>query len=460
MDEPKAHPDRKKIVLIGAGSAMFTQGLVADLINSHKNWKLGLVDIDPQALKVAEGLSRKMIEATRADIQVEASLERKELLPGADVVVTTIGVGGRRAWEADVYIPRKYGIYQPVGDTTMAGGISRALRLVPAMVDIARDVQRLCPHALFINYANPMSVICWAVRQATGAEIIGLCIGVYEVIHELADFIGKPRSEVSALAAGLNHFTWVYDVRWKGQDAWPLVRAQLAKERMGQSQRTDTGWAGQADAPKAANNPFSWSLFDTYGAYPAVNDRHVSEFFPERFPRGMCFGRQLGVDVYSFEDCIAFGDQIYEEMSVLALGESPVDAAAIQSGLGEHSQLVQIIDSLDTDGRMNFSANLPNRGAVPNLPVDAILELTSVATGRGVRPLHVPDFPGLLAAPLIRKIAAQRLTVEAALQTGAHAQLRRELFIEALLMDGCVADAGTAQKLADELLEAQIAYLP
>ncbi|MCU0489591.1 MAG: alpha-glucosidase/alpha-galactosidase, partial [Anaerolineales bacterium] len=183
--------DRKKIVLIGAGSAMFTQGLVADLINSHKNWKLGLVDIDPQALKVAEGLSRKMIEATRADIQVEASLERKDLLPGADVVVTTIGVGGRRAWEADVYIPRKYGIYQPVGDTTMAGGISRALRLVPAMVDIARDVQRLCPQALFINYANPMSVICWAVRQATGAEIIGLCIGVYEVIHELADFIGK-----------------------------------------------------------------------------------------------------------------------------------------------------------------------------------------------------------------------------------------------------------------------------
>ncbi len=448
---------KKKIVLIGAGSAMFTQGLVADLINSHKNWKLGLVDIDPEALKVAEGLSRKMVAATGADIQVEASLERRDLLPGADVVVTTIGVGGRRAWEADVYIPRKHGIFQPVGDTTMAGGISRSLRLIPAMVEIARDVQRLCPKALFINYANPMSVICWAVRQVTGAEIIGLCIGVYEVIHELADFIGKPRNEVSALAAGLNHFTWVYDLRWQGQDAWPLVREKLAQERAGQSQRTTTGWAGQADAPRAANNPFSWSLFETYGAYPAVNDRHVSEFFPERFPRGMCFGRQLGVDVYSFEDCIASGDQIYDEMRLLALGESPVDAAAIQSGLGEHSQLVQIIDALDTDGRMNFTANLPNRGVVPNLPADAILELTSVATGRGVRPLFVPDFPGLLAAPLIRKIAAQRLTVEAALQENP--DRRRDLFIEALLMDGCVTELGTARSLADELLESQKAYL-
>jgi alpha-galactosidase len=451
---------KKKIVLIGAGSAMFTQGLVADLINSHKDWKLGLVDIDPEALKVAERLSRKMVAATGADIQVESSLDRQDLLQGADVVVTTIGVGGRRAWEADVYIPRKYGIFQPVGDTTMVGGISRALRLVPAMVAIARDVQRLCPKALFINYANPMSVICWAVRLATGAEIVGLCIGVYEVIHELADFIEKPRSEVTALAAGLNHFTWVYDLRWQGQDAWPLVREKLAQERAGYSQRTDSGWAGQSDIPQAADNPFSWSLFETYGAYPAVNDRHVSEFFPERFPRGMCYGRQLGVDVYSFEDCIAFGDHIYDEMTDLALGESPVDAAAIASDLGEHSQLVQIIDALDTDGRLNFTANLPNRGAVPNLPDDAILELTSVATGRGVRPLHVPDFPDLLAAPLIRKIVAQRLTVEAALQDSDSSRRRRELFVESLLMDGCVTDVSTAGKLVDELLEAQKAYLP
>ncbi len=454
---------KKKIVIIGAGSAMFTQGLVADLIAAGKPWLLGLVDIDPQALQVAEGLSRKMVQTSGADIQIEASLDRKDVLPGSDVVVTTIGVGGRRAWEADVYIPRKYGIYQPVGDTAMAGGISRAMRLIPAMVEIAQDVLKLCPQAVFLNYANPMSVICWAVRQATGANIIGLCIGVHHVIYELADFIAVPRSEISALAAGLNHFTWVYDLRWKGEDAWPLVREKLAREGASRNHAGltetmipggDTTLIQEGYTPAAADNPFSWELFGTYAAYPAVNDRHVSEFFPERFPGGMCFGKQLGVDAYSFEECIAYGDRIYDEMRQLALGEVKIDNDDLHGDLGEHSQLVQILESLDTDGRMNLTANLPNHGVVPNLPDDAILELTSVATGRGIRAMSVPDFPDLLAAPLIRKIAAHRLTVEAALRGS------RSLFVEALLMDGCVSDPDTARRLADELLQAQKAYLP
>jgi alpha-galactosidase len=454
---------RQKIVLIGAGSAMFTQGLVADLIASARPWKLGLVDIDPQALLVAEGLSRKMVAATEADVQIEASPERRELLPGSDAVVTTIGVGGRRAWETDVYIPRKYGVFQPVGDTAMAGGISRAMRLIPAMVEIAQDVVKLCPQALFINYANPMSVICWAVRQVTGAEIIGLCIGVHHVISELADFIGAPHQQVSALAAGVNHFTWIYDLRWNGQDAWPLVRARLEQERRGLEQVAlvdtlipggDTTLAQGAYLPRAADNPFSWELFEAYGAYPAVNDRHVSEFFPERFLRGLCYGKQLGVDVYSFEECIEFGDRIYAEMSAQALGQASIEENGFRGALGEHSQLIQIMMSIEKDARMNFTANLPNRGAVSNLPDDAILELTSVATGRGIYALSIPDFPDHLTAPLIRKIAAHRLTVEAALQGS------RKLLVEAMLIDGCVSDPALAGRLVDELLLAQKPYLP
>ena len=430
----------KKIVLIGAGSAMFTQGLVIDLIRTGRPWRLGLVDIDPQALQVAEGLARRMVEVNEADIQVEASLDRRDLLPGAEVVVTTIGVGGRRAWEADVFIPRKYGIFQPVGDTGMAGGISRSLRLVPDMVDIAGDIVKLCPQALFINYANPMSVICWSVRQATGADILGLCIGVHEVQQELADFIGAPHGEVSCLAAGVNHFTWVYDLRWNGQDAWPLVRAKLAQERL--------------RLGEAIRNPFSWSLFEAYGAYPAVNDRHVSEFFPERFPNGRYYGKQLGVDAFSFEGTIAEGDRIYAEMRDLAFGRLPVVKADSSGDLGEHSQLVEILEAIEGDRRQTFTANLPNRGAVPNLPSHAILELTSAATSRGLRPLSVPDFPDTLAAPLSRKIVAHQLTVQAALQGS------RLLFVEALLADGCVSDPAVAGRLADDLLAAHKAYLP
>jgi alpha-galactosidase len=452
----------RKIVLIGAGSAMFTQGLVADLVLSDRPWKLGLVDTDPEALEVARQLAERMVRVTRAQVTIEASTDRCALLCGADIVVTTIGVGGRRAWEADFQIPRKYGVFQPVADTAMAGGISRALRMIPAMVEIATDVARLAPDALFFNYANPMSVICGAVRRATTANIVGLCIGVHHVQEELAALAGIPAGEASALAAGLNHFTFIYDLRWMGRDAWPLVRENLQREVGGAVLNESDLDAPGGDTPLVKrrrvlgrkDNPFSWSLFDTYGAYPAANDRHVVEFLPERFPQGAYFGRQLGVDVFPLEDTIAHGDAIYQKMRAQAFGQAPLDKEILDRSSGEHSQLLQVLAAIDGDTRRTFSANLPNQGTVPNLPADAVLETTCVATARGLRAIHVPDMSDVLAALLYRKISAQRITMEAAL-TGD-----RGLFVEALLADGCISDARLAGKLADDLLRAQHAYLP
>jgi alpha-galactosidase len=426
--------DKTGIILIGAGSVKFTQGLLADLIKSSTPWKLGLVDTDPRALETAEALARRMVQAKQSDISVEASTDRCDLLPGAHVVVTTIGVGGRRAWEEDVFIPRKYGVYQPVGDTAMAGGVSRAMRMVPAMVDIARDVLKLCPQALFFNYANPMTVNCWSVRKATGAKIVGLCIGVHGIAENLARIIGVPSAEVTALAAGLNHFTWIYDLRWKGQDAWPMLRDRL---------RENPGVGGK----------FCEWLFHSYGAFPAVGDGHVMEFFPERFPDGNCFGRPLGREG-NFEGIIERDDATYANMQAQARGEIPLDESVFQRASGEHTKLLEILRSIAEDGRGMYFANLPNLGAVPNLPNEAVLELTAVATSRGLRAIQIPDFPDTLAAPLIRKIAAASLTVDAAL-TGS-----RKLFVEALLADGSMNDPSTAEKLADELLMAHKQYLP
>lgn len=455
----------KKMVIIGAGSAMFTQGLVADLILDGSAWKLALVDIDPKALATAEGLARRMIEAKDAPLTLGSSTDRRDVLPGADVVVVTIGVGGRKAWEQDVTIPRKYGIYQPVGDTVMPGGVSRAMRMIPANVDIARDVVQLCPNAMLINYSNPMTVNCWAIRKATGADVIGLCIGTHHVYHQLAGFIGKPAAEVSYLAAGVNHFTWLYDLRWKGQDAWPLVRAQIAREKAAKPTAVTTSSPAGGDTTlededvwergfRVSDNPFAWSLFEAYGAYPAVNDRHVTEFFPERFPGGNYYGKTLGVDVFSVENVLAYGDDIYADMRAQGLGDKPLNPAVFEREAGEHSQLVEILHSIERDDRALYAANLPNGNAIPGLPADAVLELSCVATGRGLLPVQVPDFPRQLVAPLARKIAAHQVTVEAAL-TGS-----RALFVEALLADGGVADPATAGKLADELLAAQRQYLP
>jgi alpha-galactosidase len=454
--------DRRRLVLIGAGSAVFTRGLVADLIVSPDlgPWSVGLVDIDPGALQTAEGLCRRMVEAQGADIDVDASLDRRELLSGADVVVTTIGVGGRRAWEDDVRIPRRYGIYQPVGDTVMPGGISRAMRMIPAMIDIARDVGDLCPDALFFNYGNPMTANCWAVRKATGVPVVGLCHGTFHVERQLAAFIGAPPEQVTSTFVGLNHLTFILDLRWRGRDAWPLARARLAE---GKGEAVDWSplqerfpeWEGyDASAFPAGDNPFSWSLFETLDAYPAVNDRHVVEFFPERFPGGRYQDGTLGVDVFSIERTIEGGDRTYAEMRAQALGEQPLDRRIFARGPGEHEQLVEILRAIWGDERRVYAVNLPNRGAVPNLPGDAVLEMPAVAMAGGLRGVQILDLPEPLAAILARKLAATRLTVEAALRGS------RDLLVEAMWVDGAVSDPDVALRLADDLLLAQRPYLP
>jgi alpha-galactosidase len=449
---------RKKITIIGAGSAVFTKGLVVDLILSPAMgpWELGLVDIDPQALAVADGLSRRLIDARGADIAVHSSIDRRDVLPGSDVVVVTIGVGGRRGWEQDVFIPRKYGVFQPVGDSVMPGGISRAMRMIPALVDIARDVQALCPAAHFFNYSNPMTANCWAIIEATGIPVVGLCHGVFHVQGELAQLVGAPRHEVSALAVGLNHLTFFTGLRWQGRDMFPMLREKVAEVLHPASGEPTFPDAGQifVDGITVGHNPFSWSLFEAYGAYPSANDRHVVEFFPERFPQGQYYGKVLGIDAYSLEEIIELGDQGYARMGAQARGEEPLESHIFERKAGEHEQLLAILHGIEQDNREVFSANLPNRGAVPNLPADAILELPAIATAGGLRALQILDFPDTLAAIISRKLAATRLTVAAALAGD------RRLFVEALLADGAVTDRTTAEKMMYDLLAAHRDYLP
>lgn len=432
---------RTKLVLIGAGSAMFTQGLVADMICDTElgPWELALCDTDPEALETADGLCRRMVQATGADIVIQASEGRRDLLPDADVVVSTIGVGGRRAWEADVFIPRRYGVVQPVGDTAMPGGISRAMRMIPALVAIAQDVGELCPRAWFFNYSNPMTANCWAIRQSTSCAVVGLCHGTFDVSRQLMGLVGAPVGASTTRFAGLNHLTFILDLRWQGRDMWPVAREKLS--------------AASPD-PFIVDNPFSWTLFEAYDAYPSANDRHVTEFFPERFPGGAYYGKTLGVDVYSFEDTIAGGDRTYAHMRAQALGEEPLDARIFEHVAGEQEQLLSILRSLRFDRREIFAVNVPNCGTVPNLPPEAILEVPAVATASGLYPMQVPDFSDALAAIVMRKLAAIRLTVEAALRGD------RNLFVEALLADGAVTDRSVAQAMRDELLEAHRQHLP
>jgi alpha-galactosidase len=422
---------RENVVLIGAGSAVFTRGLIADLLAKGWEAQLGLVDTDADALKVAEGLATKMVASVGAKVAVRAATDRRRVLPGATVVVTTIGVGGRRAWEQDVFIPRKHGVYLPVGDTVGPGGTSRALRMIPAMVDIARDVTDLAPDALFFNYGNPMACVCRGVRKATGAAMVGLCHGVPWVGRYLARVLGVDWRELECSAVGMNHLCWFIEAHCRGQDMMPKLRAATP-----------------------ADEPFSWGLMRLFGAFPAVLDRHVVEFFPQCFPGGQYCGKTLGKDVIAFEPVIENGDRGYAEMRRDALSAQALPADYFRRGEGEHEQVLDIIQSIrQADGKA-YSANLPNQGQVPNLPLEAVLESPAAATASGLKAIAQKPLPPGIAGTLATRLQWVETVVEAALEGS------RDKFVQALVLDGWVDSLDKAAAMADELLVAQAQYLP
>lgn len=451
---------REKIVLIGAGSAMFTRGLVADLIRRKEEVRLSLTDIDPEALKVAELLTARMIQMRNAPIQLDATVDRRAALKGATAIICTIGVGGRRAWEQDVFIPRKYGIFQPVGDSVMPGGTSRALRMIPAMTAIARDVLDLAPRALFFNYGNPMGPVCRAVRKATGANMIGLCHGVFHVGNYLAAVLGVSPESLKYTAQGVNHLTWFTEIRIDGRDAMPQMLELAAKKLAAPVSSGSLGarfledGSTKKSAELADENPFTWQMLKYFKAFPAVLDRHITEFFPQFFANGSYFGKCLGVDAYSFENTIAYGDKIYAAMRDDAFSDKPLSEDFFTHLSGEHEQVMEIIESIRNDAGRVYSANLPNIGQLPDLPRDVVVESPAVADGGGLRAIMQPPLPAAIAGTLATRLLWQETIVDAALEGS------REKFIQALVLDGAVSSVDMATALADDLLKAHAPYLP
>ncbi len=436
---------KRKIVIIGAGSAVFTQGLVSDMILAGGEWNLHLVDIDPENLTVASNVVRRMIELKQAPITLTASTDRRESLPQADVIVCTFGVGGRRAWEQDVFIPRQFGLFQPVGDSVMPGGISRAMRQIPVAVGIVQDVEELCPNALVINYANPMTAIVRAMRAASRVRVLGLCHGVIHVQGYLADLAKVPVDELSLTAIGVNHCTWITDVRHRGQTLWPLIEKELVLHPPELPDRED---------PFSGAGPFSWELYHMYGAFPAVMDRHVTEFFPSICRADAYYGRTLGIDAYSFEGTIREGDETFAEMVAVGNGTKPLDEGVFEHAPGEHEQLVTILASLAGKERGVFSVNLPNNGRVRGVPDDAILEGMALIDEGGVRHLDVGPLPPALQNQIARRAVVTELTVDAALNGDI------ELMAQAIHVEGAVTLPQEAIKLAREMVDAQIDHLP
>jgi alpha-galactosidase len=331
--------------------------------------------------------------------------------------------------------------------------------MIPAVLDIAKDIERLSPQARFVNYANPMTAIVRAVRRQTSLPIVGLCIGVDETLRLLANLAGVPYERVTAKWAGVNHLTWVLDIRDAGASLWPVIEkkiAELQREPFNPQMVGRQRWAEAEGKPGHSYYDllFSWQLYQEFGGFPAPLDRHVTEYFPERFPKGSYYGHTLGVDAYPFEQTIAYGDKIYDSTLNLGKGEGPVARGDLEATAGEHMQLMDILESLQHDRRRWYSVNLPNGSAVSNLPKDAILELPAAASADGFLPLAMGELSPKITPIVLRRLAAVEAIVEAAV-TG-----NRKLLTEALVLDGGVNDYGVAEQLTEELLRAHAAYLP
>lgn len=430
------------VVLIGAGSVVFTAGLVADFIADGGEWEISLVDIDAEKLDTAHRLAERMVAAKGAPVTLRKATERREVLPGADAVVTTIDVGGRRAWEQDIQIPRKHGIYWPVSDTTTPGGFSRSLRIIPAMVEIARDMAALSPSAVLFNYCNPMAAIVRAIAKETEPTVFGLCHGIPNGKRYLARFLEVEEDRCDCVGVGFNHFVWLLEFRVDGEDGYPMVRAKNEALKQG----------GQC-AGNDKDNPLAWELFDSFGCFPASRDRHIAEFFPQFFPGGRHYGQTLGVDRFSFEQCLRKNDETYERMRQIAAGESAVPETMFHKVVGRHEKLVCILRARQQSEPQTYHVTLPNTGPIAGLGASVCLECPVAFSESAVTTVPIPAVATGIKACIEKAFLTTELIVEAALERD------RGKFVQALIVDGCCVSVEQAGRVADELIEAHKAHL-
>lgn len=432
---------KKTVVLLGVGSTYFIKGIMESIVKFGGEWDVRMVDIDQKCVDIAVNLGKRLVERYKANVKIVGTTDRCTVLEGADAVVSTIGVGGRRAWEKDVIMFREFNIYQSTGDTFGAGGISRGIRTIPVLLEIAHDMERLCPDALLVNFTNPMSVNCWALNKYTKIKTIGLCSGVTAHQHMLASLIGVPFEDTWCKAVGINHFTWITQFSYKGKDAWPLLKKALAEQ------------------PEVrAKNPYTWDLFDTFGAYPTVGDGHISEFIPGMQAKGAYYGKTMGVDAgHDFEKYAAQFDVIFQDMHDQAFGIKPLETRDdITEGdlFRDEDLFIDVLAAAFGDGpEIERTVNLPNNGLVTGLPDDCILEVTTHINDQGFHPYAFGKLPAGIHAIVSRIAASHALTVEAAVSAD------RNVVIQALMADCVALSRADAEKIANRIFEVHAPYL-
>jgi len=432
-----------KITIIGGGSSTFTPQLMQLFMGSQvlQGSTITLMDVDAHRLETMDTLCKQLVQLEGINLAVESTTDRRESLTGADFVISAISVGGMDAWEKDIEIPARYGIYMPIADSIGPGGIMRAFRHIPPLVAVCQDLEEVAADAWVLNYSNPATANCIAMRRASTIEVVSLC--TCSIVPRSAEYLASwagvnPEDLVlPAPAGGLNHCAAILDLRLRdGRDVLPLVKKRMTQPVV------------------------RWGL-ENYGILPYCWS-HWTEFYPplcrlEEEYKGKLQGLKMRYDitVHDMEKERARARKWEQVAERLARGEEKISTDVLPKD--ESVQVVEIIEALVENRNEIHVVNVPNQGAIDNLPQEAIVEVSSLVGGYGIQPIHVGPLPEPVAATLRQHITVQELTVEAALTGDRH------IALQAFLQDPQISSVLTPEETAallDELLKAHADHLP
>jgi len=427
-----------KITFMGAGSTVFVKNVIGDTVMtpSLADSEIALYDIDSERLEesriVVEALNNKY-NGGKAKVTTYLGVEnRKAALRSANFVINAIQVGLYDPCTIiDFEIPKKYGLRQTIGDTLGIGGIFRGLRTINVMRDFARDMEEVCPDALFLNYTNPMAILTGYMSRYTGVKNVGLCHSVQVCVPRLLEHLGIPDTKVtSSLIAGINHMAWLVDLRGEGgRDLYPMVR-ELAREKNKEKH----------------NDMVRFDYIDKLGYYCTESSEHNAEYNPfyikSKYPE-LIERFNIPLDEYP-RRCVRQIEKWQQQKTELLNGGD-----IIHERSKEYAS--RIMEAVVTDSPYSIGGNVINTGLIDNLPSDACVEVPCLVDGRGIHPTHVGRLPVQCAAMNMTNINPQLLTIEAA-ATGK----KEHIYQAAMLEPHTAAELSIDDiiSMCDELIEA------
>jgi alpha-galactosidase len=416
-----------KIVFLGATSMSFGLSMLRDIFSSNelRGVTLTLVGRNPVTLSKMTALAKIMNGKTGAGLIIEQTTDRRAAFDGADFVVNATAIDRNRLWKLDWEVPRKYGIRHTLGENGGPGGLMFTLRTLPLVFDFVREMQELCPRALFINFSNPENRIIYAIGRYSPIRALGLCHGIFMARGDVAAIMGLPYEQVEVWGAGLNHSQCLLQIRDRktGEDLYPLLRA-MEKE-------FDPSFA-----------PLTRKVFRTFGYWMTCSDDHLGEY--------LAYGWEGGEHGYDFEGDERGRAAFAKELDGVLNGAPPPPDWLTPSGERGAAAIGGI---LHDKKRMLESGIVYNNGVISNLPPEAAVEVPVLADAAGIHPVSLGPLPDAIAKLLTTQVNVQQLAVEAAMRAS------KEIALQALLIDPVVNSASAAVKLLDELWEVNRPYI-